>query len=217
MSKKEFESASVIYGDINNYIERTWSEERFDEARKTFDDAIVIHDISSKNSIVHTDYQQLKHTALKRENVILTHSPDKMTSEWILSKADKVFMVKEDTVYEVVSGELFPLNADVYHKEEGRYYVGYRNAEGKYAVYEKDENLSLSYQGRPELGKQLYRIDLYEDISGRYFPRLESVDSAYQERIDGSVELVKFFVDGSSGKDVESCRDKIQVKNLVKN
>lgn len=217
MSKKEFESASVIYDDINNYIERTWGEERFREAGKAFDDAVVIHDISSRNSVVHTDYQQLKHTVLKRENVILTHSPDKMTSEWMLSKADKVFMVKENTFCEVVGGELFPLNADVYHKEEGRYYVGYRNNEGKYAVYEKDENLSLSYQGRPELGKQLYRIDLYEDISGRYFPRLESVDSAYQERIDGSVELVKFFVDGSSGKDVESCRDKIQVKNLVKN
>ena len=71
------------------------------------------------------------------------------------------------------AGSFFPLNADVYHKEEGRYYVGYRNNEGKYAVYEKDENLSLSYQGRPELGKQLYRIDLYEDISGKYFQKLE--------------------------------------------
>ena len=46
MSKSEFESASVIYGDINDYIERAWSENRYKEAINAFNDAIVVHDLS---------------------------------------------------------------------------------------------------------------------------------------------------------------------------
>ena len=38
MSRKDFERAEVIYGDINDYIERTWSEERYTEAISAFDE-----------------------------------------------------------------------------------------------------------------------------------------------------------------------------------
>jgi len=70
-------------------------------------------------------------------------------------------MIKEDAFFEVVKDELYPLNADIYHKEAGKYYVGYRNAEGRYAVYEKDELLNLSKDDNPAHGALLYRVDMY--------------------------------------------------------
>jgi hypothetical protein len=209
ISKKEFKSATVIYGEINDYIERIWSEERFREAITAFDNAIVIHDISSRNSTVHTDYHKLGNTALKRDKTILTHSPDKMTSEWVLSRTDKKLRIIGNSFFEIVGDELYPLNADVYHKEEGRYFVGYKNKEGKYAVYDRDGYLTISYRGRPELGDELYSIDLYEDIGGRYFPRLEKSDTLYHERVDGRIELIEVTHEGSVGNIVESCRGKL--------
>ena len=119
MPKKKFESASVIYGDINDYIERGWSEERYRDAVASFSEGIVIHDVSVRNSVVHTDYEKLAQTTLRKDSTILTHSPDKMTSEWVLSNAGKAFRVIGKSFYEVVGDELLPMNADVYHKEGG--------------------------------------------------------------------------------------------------
>lgn len=127
LTKKEFDAASVIYGDINDYIERTWSKERFQDAVNAFNDAVVIHDIAVRNSVVHTDYRKLKYTALQKDKTILTHSPDTMTSHWVLSETEKCFKVKRNVFFEVVGDVLYPCNADIYHKEAGKYYVGYKN------------------------------------------------------------------------------------------
>jgi len=209
MSRDEFEAASVIYGDINDYIERIWSEERYRAAINAFDNAIVIHDIAAGNSIVHTDYEKLGNTSLKKEKVILTHSLDGITSEWVLCDAGKVFKIMGDGFFEVVGDEYRPMNADIYHKECGRYFVGYRNERGRYGVYERDGLLSLSAEGGPELGMLLYRVDLYEDISGRYFPKIERENAMYLERKDGRVELIEFTGDGSRGRIVEDHRSRL--------
>jgi len=76
-------------------------KERFHEALSSFDDAIVIHDISTCKSVVHTDYSRLEHTVLKKECTILTHSPDTITSEWALSKAEKSFLIQGGTFSEM--------------------------------------------------------------------------------------------------------------------
>ncbi len=209
MSRKEFESAAVIYGDINDYIERTWSEERYREASAAFNDAVVIHDVSAGNSTVHTDYEKLDRTFLEKDYVLLTHSLDRITSEWVLCDRDKVFRIRGKSFFEVVGDELYPVNADIYHKEAGRYYVGYRNEEGRYTVYEKDGLLGLCSAGEDAPGRPLYRVDMYEDISGRYLPRLEDGDSVYIERPDGRIELVEFTNEGSRGRIVEDCRGRL--------
>ncbi len=209
MAEKEFESASVIYGDINDYIERIWSEERFNEAINTFNDVIVIHDISVKNSIVHTDYEKLNRTTLKKEMVLLTHSPDKITSEWALCKAEKKFKIKGNKFYEIVGNKLYEMNADIYHKEGGKYYVGYKSEKGKYTVYEKDGLLRFNSEDGSDPGTPLYKVDLYEDLSGRYFPKVENNNAVYIERSEGKVELIEFNDTGSTGKIVENLRDKI--------
>lgn len=205
-SRKEFEEAYVLHDNINNYIERTWSEERYRDALTSFKDSIVIHDIALKNSVVHTDYNKLEDTVLERDKTILTHTPDTITSEWALLKSGTVFCIKGGMFYELVGDKTYNLDADIYHKEAGENYVGYRDDNGAYIVYEKDKLLSLSKVERAELGTQLYRINLYKDIGGRYFQAHLGNNSVYQERPDGRVELVEFSDAGSTGRIAKDCR-----------
>jgi hypothetical protein len=216
ITEKEFESAQIIRGDINDYIERIWSEERYKEAMLSFeDDAVVVQDVSAKKSVVHTDYVRLRHTMLQKDKALLTHCPDRITSEWALCFSEKTYKVKGNTFYEVVDGKLYPMNADIYHKEEGKYYVGYRNENGKYQVYENNGLLHVLLNGETEgydPGNPIYKVDIYEDISGKYFPILSDLHSMYFERSDGKVELIKFNEKGSTGKVIENHRDKLLEK-----
>jgi hypothetical protein len=208
VSRDEFESSSVIYGDINDYNERIWSEERFHDAVNTFKDAVVVHDIATRGSAVHTNYWLLKNSTLNKDKTILTHGPDRLTSEWVLCNTEKHFKIRENRYYEVVGNEQYPLNADIYYKEGGGYFVGYRNEDGIYTVYEKDGLLSISKTDITGQ-KPLYRIDLYEDIGGQYFPKLEDKMSVYRQREDGKVELVETTEEGSTGKVVKCHRERL--------
>ena len=210
LSKKEFESSSVIYGDINDYIERIWSQERYIEATNTFDNAVVIHDIAGRGSIVHTDYKNLKTSSLDKGKTLLTHSPDRITTEWKLCNSGKIFKIKENNLYEMVDGKLFPMDADIYHREDGRYFVGYKNEKGKHLIYENDGLLDIAYHEVPKVGIPLYRVDLYEDISGKYFPMSYETNAFLYERKDGKVERVEFTEQGSTGKVLENLRGKIR-------
>ncbi len=209
MSQKEFESSSIIFGDINDYIERTWSEERYKEAENAFEDVMVIHDVALCNSIVHTDYAGLNETLLQREKTILTHSPDRITSEWVLCDVGKSIRIQGNKFYEVVDDKLYPMNADIYMKDAGKYYVGYRSNYGFYGVYEKKGILTVSSDEIVETGAPLYRVDLYEDISGKYFPKTDG-NSKYFQRNDGKVEHIEFTEGGSRGKVVEDERGRLQ-------
>lgn len=211
-SRREFEEAYVLHDDINNYIERTWSEERYREALGTFKGSLVIHDIALTNSVVHTDYDKLEDTVLEKTKTLLTHTPDSITSEWALLKSGTVFCIKDGVFFEIVGGRTYNLEADIYHKEAGEYYVGYRDDNGAYIVYEKDKLLSLSPVENGDLGTQLYRINLYMDIGGRYFPVHTGNNPVYQERPDGKVELVEFSDSGSTGRIAEDYRDRLAKK-----
>ncbi len=213
MSQKEFESASVLYGDINDYIERSWSEERYNEAVLAFENAIVIHDVCTEPSAVHTDYRLLR-GSLHKERVMLTHSPDRITSEWALCDRDKSFKIKGKKFFEVVEEKLYPMNADIYHKADAKYWVGYRNEKGNYTVYDQDGLLSLSKGKERDCGTPLFSVDMYEDISGKYFPILEDKNCMYRKRSDGKVEAVEFTENGSTGRVVESHRDRLKDRSV---
>jgi hypothetical protein len=208
-SQKEFDDASVMCGDINDYIERTWSEERYKDAVAAYGEGIVIHDISYCNSVVHTDYERLEHTALKKDSTILTHSPDSITSEWILGDIDKIFNVKGNKIFQVVGDRLYPMNSDIYHKDRGKYYVGYRNDKGRYAVHQKDKLLNLSVPEVENRGTALFRVDLYEDISGDYYPVLDGSGPVYKQRKDGKVETVEYTEEGSRGVVIKGQRERL--------
>jgi hypothetical protein len=165
--------------------------------------------VSVRDSIVHTSYNKLVNTSLRKDRTILTHSPDRITSEWALCSTEKVFRVKDDQYYEVVDDKLYPMNADIYHKENGRYYVGYKNNKGLYAVYEKDGMHQLCLKKEVCEGEVIYRVDLYEDICGRYLPVIESENEYYKYRKDGRVEIVKVKEQGSTGTVVEDHRERL--------
>jgi hypothetical protein len=210
ISQQDFESASVIFGDINDFIERVWSEERYKEAVGAFGDAIVIHDVCTEPTAVHTDYRLLQRSSLNKERAILTHSPDKITSEWALCDRDKSFKIKGKKFFEIVGDKLYPMNADVYYKEDGRFLVGYRNERGSYTVYDENGLLSLSNKNEPDHGTRLFSVDLYEDVSGKYFPILEDKNVIYRKRTDGEIEIVEFTDKGSTGRIIESHRDRLK-------
>ncbi len=203
MARDAFESSPVIHGDINNYIERTWSEQRYREAVRAFQHGVVIHDVSSRNSVVHTDYDKLPRTGLRREKVILTHSPDRITSAWTLGDTEKTFRIQGEEFFEVVGSDLHRMDADIYHREAGRYFVGYRNEQGRHLVCEKNGILALSSGDIPPGAKLLFHVDLYEDLGGRYYPALRDEHARYVRRPDGKVEIHEFTRDGSRGRVVE--------------
>ena len=217
MGKAEFEAAEVITGDINDYIERTWSEQRYSEAMKSFTDTVVVQDVSARHSIVHTDYVRLGHTLLSKDKALLTHCPDKITSEWALCFSEKTFCVRDGKLYELVGGRPLCMDADVYHKENGKFFVGFRSPDGKYPVYECDGLLGISLNGtraeNTEPGSLLFHVDLYEDVGGGYYPVIDDTDLMYFLREDGKVELVKFDETGSTGRVVEDLRESLPPKS----
>jgi hypothetical protein len=216
MSAADFAAAPVICGDINDYIERIWSEARFNDAVATFSSGIIIHDIAAGKSVVHTDYRRLDHTTLDRKRTILTHSPDKMTSAWLLNEAEKEFLVSGDGFAELVAGTPLPIIGDFFHKENGRYFVCFRNDAGHYAIYENDLVLSLAsdpYRGNGEL---VSRVDIYENIAGQYLPLLDEGEAEYLRRPDGRIEAVEYTPEGSIGRIAEDQRPRLTAAHAGK-
>jgi len=206
LSAQEFANAAVLYGDINEFIEQGWSERRLDTALTAFRDAVTIHDVSAPGSVVHTDYNGLGRTTLDPQRTLLTHSPDRFTSAWMLSNLEKTFRVVGGRFHEEVDGELWPLDGDFYHKQSGRFYVLYRDEQGTHSVYRDDGMLSLHPAQDLVPGELVSRVRVYEDIAGRYLPFLDSVDERYRLRDDGRVERVRVHAAGSLGEIVEDLR-----------
>ncbi|RLB85380.1 MAG: hypothetical protein DRH15_03485, partial [Deltaproteobacteria bacterium] len=202
ISKKEFERKSVIYGDINDFIEMTWSRERYEAAISAYKNAVVIHDVARKNSVVHTDYPDIAKADI--QDLILTHSPDNLASWRPILRSGKRLVLTQGKVYEWVKGRLHPLDADIYIKHFSGHYVGYRSPDGPFKVIEKDGLLGIVEADSP--GKGLMRVDLYQDIEGEYYPLLLDTNKCYRIRPDGCVEEVTFDKASSKGHVVHSHR-----------
>lgn len=204
ISRPEFENAYVIYGDINDFIERTWSRERYDRAISAYDGSVVIHDIARKNSIVHTDYPDIADAPF--EKMIYTHNPDNLVSLRPVLSSGKRLVIKDSEIYESVRGKLHPFDADVYIRHWSMDLAGYKSENGSYTIIKKDGLLGLVEKNPGNKG--IMDVDLYEDIGGEYFPVNLDSDKYYKARPDGKVEIVTMGTDGTSGKVVSSVRGK---------
>ena len=212
ITREDFEQRSVIYGDINDFIEMTWSRERYEAALSAYKDAVVIHDVARKESVVHTDYPDIANAKIK--DLILTHSPDNLASWRPILRSGKRLVLSEGKVYEWVKGRLHPLDADIYIKHFSGHYVGYKTPEGPFKVIEEDGLLGVVQADGPETG--LMRVQLYQDIEGEYFPLLLPSNKFYRLRPDGLVEEVTYDRDTSKGHVVHSHRGRAgRVKVLV--
>jgi len=207
ISRNAFEKGSIIYGDINDFIERTWSRERYESAMAAYNDSVlIIHDVARKNSIVHTDYQDIANATF--DNIFYTHNPDNLTALRPILVSGKRIVIKGGKIYESVKGRLFPFNADVYVHHFSCDLVGYRSEKGAFKVIEKDGLLGVA--GIEDPGNEIMRVDLYQDIKGEYFPILLEPDRWYRPRPDGKIEEVIIHKRSTRGKVVNSLRGRIR-------
>jgi ribonuclease BN (tRNA processing enzyme) len=207
ISRETFEKGSIIYGDINDFIERTWSRERFESAMAAYDNSVlIIHDVARKKSIVHTDYQDIANAPF--DNIFYTHNPDNLTALRPILVSGKRIVIKEGKIYESVKGRLFPFNANVYVHHFSCDLVGYSSENGAFKVIEKDGLLGVA--GIEDPGKEIMRVDLYQDIRGEYFPILLEPDRCYRPRPDGRIEEVIINKRSTRGKVVKSLRKRIR-------
>jgi ribonuclease BN (tRNA processing enzyme) len=206
ITRDNFEKSSIIYGDINDFIERTWSKERYEDAMKAYEGSIIIHDVARKNSVVHTDYPDIANAPF--EKLIYTHNPDNITALRPILSSGKRIIIKDGDFYELIKDRLYPFDADVYIRHFGCDYVGYKSKKGLYKVIEKDGLLGVV--GYETNKKGLMRVDLYQDIRGEYFPVITDADRCYKPRPDGQVEEITMHKDSSIGKVVKNIRGLIR-------
>jgi len=208
IDRETFESQSIIHGDINNFIERTWSRERYEAAISAYEGSVIIHDLARANSVVHTDYVNIGEE--KIENLIFTHNPDNITAWRPILRSGKRVVVKGDHIYEAANGKLYPFDADVYVRHFSSNLVGYKSKNGPYKVIKKNGLLGVVDLDHP--GEVLMRVDLYVEFDGEYYPMLEDPDKHYRQRPDGKVEVMTSDEKSSQGIVVEGVRGKIKSK-----
>jgi hypothetical protein len=209
LSRDAFEKSSVIYGDINDFIERTWSRQRYVTAVNAYRDAVLIHDVARKDSIVHTDYADIADVPIRE--LFFTHSPDNLTSLRPILTSHRKLVLRDGRVHESVKGRLHPFDADVYVHHFSRDLVGYRAENGAYKVIGNNGLLGIAEAGGPE--KELLKVDLFEDIRGEYYPLLEDTKKSYVIREDGKVEEVTRLQDSSKGRVVQDLRGTLKTEN----
>jgi hypothetical protein len=202
ISREDFEKSSILYGDINDFIERTWSRERYENALSAYQDCVVIHDVARKNSIVHTDYADISDAPI--DKLFFTHNPDNLTAFRPILKSNRTLVLRHGEVYESVKERLYPFDADVYVHHFTCDLVGYRSERGEYKVIKQDGLLGIVKRDEP--GEELMRVDLYQDIGGEYFPLLTDENRGYFVREDGQVEEVTRTGNTSRGRVVENVR-----------
>jgi len=207
MTYREFERHYLIHGDINHFIERTWSPERLTEALSLLEGGLVIHDVDYNGSVVHTSYDIMK--ACGRTNLLLTHSPDDFVSEMPLARERKSFRVIGERLFEETNGQLYPYGADLYVKRFAQFFVGFKNPEGQTPVYTAGNRLHVALPGESVDGDLVGRFDLFADIDGAYYPLVEDENSRYTRRPDGRIDLITFNSEGSTGVAATNLRDRL--------
>ena len=205
ISNSEFEKSSIIIADINDFIERTWSRQRYESAMSAYEGSVVVHDVARNKSIVHTDYADIAKAPF--QHIFFTHNPDNLTSWRPILTSRKKLVLRKGEVSESVKGVLYPYDADVYVHHLSGDFVGYKSEKGSYKVIEKNRLLGIVGSDDPQEG--LMRVNLYQDLRGEYFPLLSSFNKVYYIREDERVEEQTFDSNRSSGKVVQSIRGRI--------
>ncbi|MCD4657008.1 MAG: MBL fold metallo-hydrolase [Planctomycetes bacterium] len=205
LNEANFTDSHLIIGDINDFIQKTWSDERLDNAKSMYEKNVVFHEATNWESAIHTNYKNIN--SIKADEIILVHTPDHFVSNQILTHHDKVFVVIKNNVCEQVDKELFVINADYYYRNTTDFFVGFISESGEFKVIEKEHKLlDIISSGERTNHKVLCRINLFQDIQGKYFEYLLGVQSSYRLRDDGKVEKIITTETGSFAKVVKSIK-----------
>ncbi|MCS6862839.1 MAG: hypothetical protein NZT92_21250 [Abditibacteriales bacterium] len=214
MTQRQFRRAPILYGDINDYIEYTWSRERYEEAVHAYEEGLVIHDVDYDGSVVHTSYSKIAASGFR--NLLLTHSPDVFVSQIPLGHERKSFRIVRNRLFEEVEHQgqrrLHPYNADLFIKRFSQFFVGFASPDGAFRLLQRNGRLEVDDSDSVN-ETVLGRYDLYADIDGRYFPLLaDPTRERYERRRDGQVERVTETADGSHGVVVKDLREELERK-----
>ncbi len=178
LTTPQFINAYSIIDDINNYIQRTWSQRRFKEAMSIYSDMdIIIHDSAAINSIVHTDFSSC--AELEKNKTLLTHCPDKYISPIPITFNDKQYVVSDKKIYELCESKQYSLNADYYIKMNNHFYAGFKKSSGKYGVVYKNNIADIiEINDENKNNSDIDIIELVEDIAGNYY-HLNKINEEY--------------------------------------
>ncbi|MFP4687984.1 MAG: hypothetical protein ACLFN5_07760 [bacterium] len=204
------EDLFVLNDDINSYIEKTWSRQRLERALSFYNEQLMtIHDVTGPHGQVHTPYHFLEK---RNSRIILTHSPDEFTTLHPLAHLKKTFFLNNNQIFEKTkSGQIFPIIGDCFHKVFSRFFIGFKNENGDWRLVKKSsgEYDVLSENVKNTDCQELYRVELYEDIGGEYFPALKKKNQRYILRPDGKVELQTHDTKQTNGKVVTGQRQQL--------
>lgn len=204
----EAKEKTFLRGEINDYLEKIWSEKRLNRALSFYrEDLPTIHDVSGPWAKVHTSYEFLED---HEGEILLTHSPDEFTSLHPLAHFEKSFRVQSNEfLEETEDGQLFPLKAACYHKRFNRYFIGIEDESGDHLLVKKQPGVYDVIEREatvPGSAEVLESIKLYEDINGEYFPVLTAENEEYYVRPDGQVEHQVHTAQGTEGEIVKNQR-----------
>ncbi len=204
ITRDEFESSRVIYGDINNYIQQSWSERRLERALGYYRNSVTIHDCGPDGNPVHTDYCEID--SLNSDELILTHCPDRFVSEFPVAVTGKKYRIIGNKLLEETEQNRYPLKADIYFRDFESAYVGFENEDGDFKVVRQEDSLDVVDATQPSEGDVLMYVDLYRDMNGYYLPYLEDPNTRYRYRPDRRIERVTYQENGSTATVVETIR-----------
>lgn len=213
MSQPGFLDASVLYGDINRFVERIWSQQRLERALTIYNDHALFHEADAEHSVVHTRHSRLLTHPAKVQ--VVTHVPDVFTSPYPIANRTKVYMVQEKQVREMGRQGPMPFIADIYHRDSvGNMYAGFEDANGSFGFFtdQKGNYKLLLLDDIPT--KVEKRYTLYRDIDGGYYQNPKT-DETLRLRPDGQVELLKTTAGGSLGTVVEDLRPQLTAVYLA--
>lgn len=217
-SGRAFLEAYIVKDDINRFIQKVWSRERYEEAMRCFDGAIVIHDADFEQSVVHTSHSKLAAFTPDSDwrRLLLTHTPDGFASTFPITSTGKRYHALGGDVFEVVDGRDMPLDGELYFKtSSGELFVGYSNPDGQARLWQtqRGQVVQLGTDEPPpgsDGAKLLGRYEVYIDIKGHYYPAVFEAGASYRTRSDGKVELIRETERGSTGCVAEDMRGKIK-------
>ncbi len=192
------EKSQFIEGEVEDYIEQFWGEDRYNEAFTLYETPLILHDVGAPNSVVHTEYKEVLGI---KSRLFLIHTPDNFLSAVPFLKAGAAYQVENNELFELVGGIPKTLDADLYLKEGHRYLVGFGHAEGEYSF------AGLRRQQGEHSRRDLTHVRLFLDMEGHYLPWPIEKNQFYHLRESGKPVLIEETPTGVQGRLVADLRD----------
>ncbi|MGM0380649.1 MAG: MBL fold metallo-hydrolase [bacterium] len=201
-------------GDINNYIQQTWSKKRLERALNFYNgDIPLVHDVTTDGGVVHTPY---KHLQKFEGELLLTHTPDNFTALDPLCSPGQVFKLKDDKFLQVTGKKAYQIPGDCFSRNNEEFFIGIRdnsssfvlvkNDTGNYQIFAEEESI-------PSTAEKIYNLKLYREINGDYYPVLKDGNKKYALNEAEEVVLVEENASKLKGKIITGKRQELLEDN----